>query len=136
MLRKPISISLRLTLLFGGIFLFGWLLFGGAMWLVLKSTLKGERYQTLDRRLDRLQQLLDDRQEENTSDQQQDFRDFAQATGSGLSEIFRPDGTRAYPSPRLPPWPFHGLKRRRTAGSFCRWNTMATPTGYCRVPSH
>src|ERR1700761_8291535 len=109
MLKRPVSISLKLTLLFGGIFLFGWLLFGGAMWLVLKSTLKGERYQTLDRRLDRLQQLLDDRQEENTSDQQQDFRDFAQATGNGLSEIFRPDGTRAYPSPSAAamafPWP-------------------------------
>lgn len=109
MLKRPVSISLRLTLLFGGIFLFGWLLFGGAMWMVLKSTLKGERYQTLDRRLDRLQQLLDDRQEENTSDQQQDFRDFAQATGNGLSEIFRPDGTRAYPSPSAAamafPWP-------------------------------
>ena len=32
------SISLRLTAWFGGIFFVGWLLFGTAMWLNLKST--------------------------------------------------------------------------------------------------
>ena len=59
------SISLRLTLWFGGIFFLGWLLFGAAMWLNLQSTLTGERFQTLSRRVDRLQDLLRKIQDEN-----------------------------------------------------------------------
>jgi heavy metal sensor kinase len=121
MMKGRVSISLRLTMWFGGIFLFGWMLFGTAMWLNLKSTLKNERRQTLARRLDRLQTLLSqdrnadrnaDRKEdqkENEADRYQDFNDFAHATGNGLVEVFRADGTRAYPSPSAAassfPWP-------------------------------
>jgi len=103
------SISLRLTLWFGGIFFLGWLLFGAAMWFNLQSTLTGERYQTLSRRMDRLQDLLRKTQEESEEDRRQDFQDFAHATGNGLNEVFRADGSRAYPSPsavaRNFPWP-------------------------------
>ena len=103
------SISLRLTLWFGGIFFLGWLLFGAAMWFNLQSTLTGERFQTLSRRVDRLQDLLRKTQGEKEEDRRQDFQDFAHATGSGLNEVFRVDGSRAYPSPssaaRTFPWP-------------------------------
>jgi heavy metal sensor kinase len=103
------SISLRLTLWFGCIFFIGWLLFGAAMWFNLKSTLTGERFQTLSRRVDRLQELLRKTQDENEEDRHQDFQEFARATGSGLNEVFRADGSRAYPSPssaaKAFPWP-------------------------------
>jgi heavy metal sensor kinase len=99
MLKVPFSISLRLTIWFGGIFFFGWLLFATVMWINLKSTLKNERYQTLSRRIDRLQQLLSKTQDEDKVDRSHDFADFARATGGGLAEVFRSDGQRAYPSP-------------------------------------
>jgi heavy metal sensor kinase len=108
-LKPPFSISLRLTIWFGGIFFLGWLLFGTVMWFNLKSTLKNERYQTLSRRMDRLQQLLNKSKDEDEEDQNQDFTDFARATGGGLAEIFRANGQRAYPSPSAAakafPWP-------------------------------
>jgi heavy metal sensor kinase len=104
-----ISISLRLTLWFGGIFFLGWLLFGAAMWFNLENTLTGERHQTLSRRIDRLQDLLRKSQDESEQDRQQDFQDFAHATGNGLAEVFRADGSRAFSSPspaaRAFPWP-------------------------------
>jgi heavy metal sensor kinase len=98
-LKKPASISLRLTIWFGGIFFFGWVLFGLVMWQNLKSTLKADRYQTLARRMDRLQDLLSKSKNESEEDRHQDFKDFAHATGNGLAEIFGVDGHRAYPSP-------------------------------------
>jgi heavy metal sensor kinase len=109
LLKQPVSISLRLTIWFGGIFFLGWLLFGTVMWLNLKSTLKNERYQTLSRRIDRLQQLLNKSQDENEEDRGHDFADFARATGNGLAEIFGADGQRVFPSPssaaKTFPWP-------------------------------
>ncbi|HEY4378700.1 MAG TPA: ATP-binding protein [Acidobacteriaceae bacterium] len=69
------------------------------MWFNLKRTLTGERYQTLARRLDRLQGLLRDDSDQSESDRYQDFKDFAHATGNGLSEVMRPDGERLFPSP-------------------------------------
>jgi signal transduction histidine kinase len=79
------------------------------MWFNLQSTLTGERFQTLSRRVDRLQDLLRKTLDENEEDRHQDFQDFAHATGSGLNEVFRVDGSRAYPSPssaaRTFPWP-------------------------------
>jgi heavy metal sensor kinase len=103
------TISARLTLWFGSIFFLGWLLFGATMWFNLQSTLTGERYQTLSRRVDRLEDLLRSAQGESETDRQGDFHDFAHATGNGLAEVFRADGSRAYPSPtaaaRAFPWP-------------------------------
>ena len=95
MLRGRISISLRLTIWFGGIFLAGWVLFGMAMWLNLKHTLADERYLTLSRRIDRLRTLLD--KNEDADARFDDFKEFAHATGSGLAEIFRADGSRVLP---------------------------------------
>jgi heavy metal sensor kinase len=108
-LKGPVSISLRLTAWFGGIFFFGWVLFGLVMWQNLKSTLKADRCQTLARRIDRLQDLLAKTQGESDEDRHQVFKDFAHATGNGLAEVFNLDGSRAYPSPSSAastfPWP-------------------------------
>ena len=109
MLTGRSSISLRLTIWFGGIFFLGWVLFGAAMWLNLKTTLTGERYQTLARRVDRLQELLRKTEGESQEDRSQDFKDFARATGNGLSEVLRADGSSVFPHPseaaRSFPWP-------------------------------
>ena len=101
MLKKYVSISLRLTLWFGAIFFCGWVVFGTAMWFYLKSTLTAERHQTLSRRADRLEDLLPRNRDEIESDRIQDFTDFARATGNGLAEIFLPGGKQFYPSPSL-----------------------------------
>jgi len=107
MLKGHVSISLRLTIWFGVIFLAGWVSFGLAMWLNLKRTLADERYQTLSRRIDRLRTLLD--KNEDADARSEDFKEFAHATGGGLAEIFRADSSRALPSPtpaaQAFPWP-------------------------------
>jgi heavy metal sensor kinase len=107
MLKGRVSISLRLTIWFGAIFLAGWVLFGIAMWVNLKHTLADERYLTLSRRIDRLRTLLD--KNEDTDARFDDFKEFAHATGGGLAEVFRADGSRVLPSPshaaQTFPWP-------------------------------
>ena len=109
MLKGRISISLRLTIWFGAIFLAGWVLFGAAMWFNLKRTLVNERYLTLSHRLDRLQNLLSQTQNESAAARFAGYAEFAHATGNGLAEIFRPDGSRALASPtpaaQAFPWP-------------------------------
>ncbi|SEG72130.1 heavy metal sensor kinase [Bryocella elongata] len=107
--RRPLSISLRLTIWFGIILLAGWFLFGAAMWFTLKHTLTGERRQTLDRRLDRLQELLHRDAMQSPEDRYSDFHDFASATGNGLMEVFKTNGELYWPSPSSAaksfPWP-------------------------------
>jgi len=109
MLKERISISLRLTLWFGCAFFAGWVLFGVSMWANLSHTLKAERHQTLDRRLDRLQQLILKDKDASPSRRDQDFAEFGHATGNGLVEVLQPDGTLAYKSPTAAaasfPWP-------------------------------
>jgi heavy metal sensor kinase len=108
-LRRPISISLRLTIWFGAVLLSGWLLFGAAMWFSLKHSLTAERHQTLDRRIDRLEELLARDTRLNDADRYEDFRDFASATGNGLMEIFHPSGSQYWRAPSVAadsfPWP-------------------------------
>ena len=109
MLKERVSISLRLTLWFGCAFFAGWLLFGVSMWANLRHTLTAERHQTLDRRLDRLEQLLVKDDNGGASKRDHDLAEFAHATGNGLVEVLRPDGTPAYGSPTAAassfPWP-------------------------------
>jgi heavy metal sensor kinase len=107
------TVSLRLTLWYVSIFLGGWMLFGAAMWFNLYQTLTSERRTTLERRFDRLQVVLQSAESEDAAQQYEDFKDFAHATGNGLAEVFRADGSRALPSPsamaRSFPWPsVHG----------------------------
>ncbi len=99
MLQNRASISLRLTLWFGSVFFAGFILFGISMWANLRSTLTSERRQTLVRRLDRLEEVLTRDQAAAPSDRDQDFADFAHATGNGLMEAFHRDGTQAFSSP-------------------------------------
>jgi heavy metal sensor kinase len=107
MLKIRTSISLRLTFWFGAIFIAGWVLFGMAMWMNLKHTLADERYLTLSRRIDRLRTVLD--KNENAGARFENYKEFAHATGGGLTETFRADGSRALPSPTPAaqgfPWP-------------------------------
>lgn len=109
MLSRPISISLRLTIWFGAVLLSGWLLFGAAMWFSLKHSLTAERHQTLDRRIDRLDDLL--ARDRNLGDAARygDFHDFASATGNGLVTIFLTSGAPYWRAPSAAaesfPWP-------------------------------
>ena len=109
MLRRPISISLRLTIWFGAVLLSGWLLFGAAMWFSLKHSLTAERHQTLDRRIDRLEELLARDRDLHDTDRYEDFHDFASATGNGLMEIFHTSGPPYWRAPSAAadsfPWP-------------------------------
>lgn len=98
MTARRVSISLRLTLWFGGIFLLGWVLFGASMWFNLKHTLTDERRLTLSRRLDRLEALANKTRGESPGDRLGDYRDFARATGGGLMQIVRGDGARVIPA--------------------------------------
>ena len=52
------SISLRLTIWFSSVFFAGLALFGAVMWLDLKDTLTSGRSRTLERRAERLGDLL------------------------------------------------------------------------------
>lgn len=104
---RTISVSLRLTAWFGAIFLIGWLLFGAAMWFTLKHTLSEERHQTLERRLDRLQELL--RHDQISSTTGTVVHDFAAATGNGLISVTSMDGASVLPPASAAassfPWP-------------------------------
>jgi hypothetical protein len=61
--------------------------------------LKSERYQTLTRSVDHLQGLLQKDSAVSEAVRYQDLKNFAHATGDGLSEILQPNGTGSYPSP-------------------------------------
>lgn len=103
------SISLRLTVWFSSVFFVGLALFGGTMWFILQDTLQSGRSRTLDRRADRLSDLLRELQAESPEQHAGKYQAFAGATGGGLMEVFRSNGTRALPSPSTDaqgfPWP-------------------------------
>jgi len=84
---------------FGSAFFAGWVFFGVTMWANLRHTLTNERHQTLARRVERLQGLLLKDDAASVAERSQDYSDFAHATGNGLAEVFRPDGTLELPSP-------------------------------------
>lgn len=103
------SISLRLTIWFSAVFFAGLALFGAVMWLDLKDTLTSGRSRTLERRAERLGDLLRDTLADPQSQRARKFQAFADATGNGLIEVFDANGTRALPSPTAAaqafPWP-------------------------------
>ena len=98
-MKARISISLRLTMWFGGVFFAGWVLFGFSMWANLRHTLTKERRQTLVRRAERLQELLVRDASASFAERNQDFSEFTHATGNGLAEVYGLDGQLALPSP-------------------------------------
>ena len=103
------NISLRLTIWFSSILLIGLVFFGAAMWADLDHTLTASRSKTLTRRAERLSRLLQDAETLYSEERARNYRVFANATGGGLIEVFRPDGSLAYPSPSDEasrfPWP-------------------------------
>jgi len=103
------SISLRLTIWYSGVSFAVLLLFGCGMWFVLESTLTSGRSRTLERRADRLSDLLAGTQGLPADQRARKFQAFASATGGGLIEVFRAGGERALPSPSADslvfPWP-------------------------------
>ena len=101
------SISSRLTIWFSAVFFAGLLLFGTLMWFTLRHTLIDGRMRTLERRADRLSELL--RETALGEERGPRLQSFAEATGGGLIEILRPDGGLAFPRPASAaeffPWP-------------------------------
>ena len=94
---------------FSTVFFAGLALFGSLMWLDLKHTLTSGRSRTLERRADRLGDLLRETQDAMPGQRAQKFQAFAEATGGGLVEVFNSSGRRALPSPTAAavafPWP-------------------------------
>lgn len=103
------SISRRLTIWYSGISFAVLALFGCGMWFVLKTTLTSGRSHTLERRADRLSDLLSNAHGLSAEQLGRQFKAFADATGGGLIEAFRENGERALPSPsadsQIFPWP-------------------------------
>jgi heavy metal sensor kinase len=107
------SISSRLTIWFSSVYFAGLVLFGVAMWFNLEHTLTQTRSRTLERRAERLIEVLRKTELDPPAQREKTFRAFAGATGGGLMEVFRPDGSRAIPSPSQEagnfPWPKSAL---------------------------
>ena len=103
------SISLRLTIWFSSVFFAGLALFGAVMWLHLNDTLTSGRSRTLERRVDRLGDLLRETQRDPSVLRARKVQAFADATGGGLVDIFETNGSRAISSPTAAsqafPWP-------------------------------
>jgi len=103
------SISLRLTAWFSSVLFAGLAMFGAAMWFHLKDTLTSGRNRTLERRIQRLTDLLRETRADSPAERARKFQAFADATGGGLIEVFQTDGLRALPSPtpaaQAFPWP-------------------------------
>ena len=112
------SISLRLTVWFSSVFFAGLVLFGAVMWYDLRDTLTTGRSRTLERRAERLGELLRNVESDPPAVRARKFQAFADATGGGLIEVFQTNGGRALPSPTTAaqafPWPaVAGLARDR-----------------------
>jgi len=103
------SISLRLTIWYSGVTFAALTLFGCGMWFILKSTLTAGRSHTLERRADRLSDLLSNTDGLSVEQRAHKFQAFADATGGGLIEVFGKNGERGLPSPSADskdfPWP-------------------------------
>jgi signal transduction histidine kinase len=103
------SISLRLAVWFSGVTFAMLALFGCGMWFILKTTLTNGRSHTLQRRAERLGELLRNTDGLPVELRARKFQAFAEATGGGLIEVFYTGGARALPSPSPDatdfPWP-------------------------------
>ncbi len=105
---KGRSISWKLTLWFSLVHMAGFVLFGVFMWFNLRHTLLQGRERTLERRLDRLLDLLDANSQSTSGQRVEHFASFANATGGALMVVLRSDGRYALPPPSAAaafPWP-------------------------------
>ena len=80
------SISLRLTVWFSFVFFAGLALFGAVMWFHLKDTLTSGRSRTLERRVERLGDLLRDTEPDDAPLRARKFQAFAEATDADSAQ--------------------------------------------------
>jgi heavy metal sensor kinase len=102
------SISSQLTIWFSSVLFVTLVLFGAIMWFNLDHTLMAGRARTLDRRAERLGELLRAIQLDPPAARAKKFQAFAEATGGGLIQVFQPNGTPELPSASAAdsfPWP-------------------------------
>jgi heavy metal sensor kinase len=106
---KNVSISLRLTFWFSGIFLAGFIVVGIVMWLDLAYSLSHGRDRTLSRRAGRLVELLSASVDVSAERRAARFVEFADATPEGnLIHLLDSNGRRLLPEKPQPadfPWP-------------------------------
>ena len=124
------SISSRLTIWFSSVYFAGLALFGIAMWFNLEHTLTQTRVRTLERRADRLIEVLRKTEGDTPQQREKKFQAFAEATGGGLMEVFQPDRSRALPSPSQDaasfPWPqIRALRQRQVYRDIVRRPTLS-----------
>ncbi len=109
-MKRRRTISSQLTIWFSSVLFVSLILFGVTMWFTLDHTLLAGRTRTLERRADRLGDLVHSMESEPASARTSKFLAFADATGGGLMQILHPDGSFALPSPSASesfPWPVH-----------------------------
>ncbi len=94
------------------------------MWFNLEHTLTQTRSRTLERRADRLIEVLRKTEHDSPQQREKKFRAFAEATGGASWRSSAPDRSRALPSPSQDaenfPWPKSALSGndRYTEASF------------------
>jgi signal transduction histidine kinase len=106
--KRRRTISSQLTIWFSSVLFVSLTLFGVTMWFDLGHTLVAGRTRTLERRADRLDELLRSTEVEPAAARASKFLAFADATGGGLIQVLHRDGTFALPSPSAAgsfPWP-------------------------------
>jgi len=113
------SISSRLTVWFSSVFFGGLILFGALMWFNLRTTLMTGRVRTLERRADRLGELLRETASDPAAVRSRKLQAFADATGGGLIQILGRNGALAFPPPSQAaedfPWPrFSNIDRQQS----------------------
>lgn len=106
---KRLSIAVRLTCWFSGVFLAGFVVFGIVMWLDLAWHLAEGRDRTLVRRATRLDDLLQATEDQPAAVRDERYAKFAEGTPEGyLIHLYNKDGRRLYPANVYPadfPWP-------------------------------
>lgn len=105
---------------FSSVIFAGLVLFGALMWFDLDHTLLSGRSRTLERRAERLSELLRSTGDDPPDERARKFQAFADATGGGLIEVFQTNGVRALGSPTAAaeafPWPVVGRLERDRFG--------------------
>ncbi len=107
-MKRRRTISSQLTIWFSSVLFVSLVLFGVTMWFTLDHALVAGRTRTLERRADRLGDLLRSTESAPAAARANKFLAFADATGGGLIQILHADGTFALPSPSAAesfPWP-------------------------------
>ena len=107
-MRRRGTISSQLTIWFSSVLFVSLILFSVTMWFTLNHAMVAGRTRTLERRADRLGDLIRSAESQPPAAQANKFLAFADATGGGLMQILHADGTFALPTPSAAesfPWP-------------------------------